>query len=160
MDSPQESAVILLVEDNADDVLFVKRAFARNKIVNPLVVMKNGQEALLYLEGAGRYHDREKFPLPRLVLLDLKLPGIDGFEVLAWIRQRPEFRTLRVIVLTSSNAIRDVNRAYQLGANSFLVKPTDFEDLVTLTQALRGYWIFLDKAPDGPITGEGKQPPG
>ena len=156
MPSPQESAVILLVEDNEDDALFVKRAFARNKIVNPLMVIKNGQEALLYLEGAGRYGDRERFPLPRLVLLDLKLPGIDGFEVLAWIRQRPEFRTLRVIVLTSSNAIRDVNRAYQLGANSFLVKPTDFEDLVTLTQALRGYWIFLDKAPDGPITEEGR----
>jgi CheY-like chemotaxis protein len=147
----QNNVAFLLIEDNEDDVALIKRAFARNKIFNPLQVVRNGHEALLYLQGAGRFRNREEFPLPKIILLDLKMPGVDGFEVLDWIRQQPEFKTLRVIVLTSSNAIQDVNRAYQLGANSFLVKPTDFEDLVTLTQALRGYWVWLDQAPQAEV---------
>jgi CheY-like chemotaxis protein len=148
MNAPTENAVILLVEDNEDDVALIRRAFARNNIGNPLKVVRNGNEAILYLQGAGRYRDRSEFPLPKLVLLDLTLPGVDGFEVISWIRAQPELRMLRVLVMTSSRTIQDVNRAYQLGANSFLVKPTDFEDLVTLTQSLRGYWICLDQAPD------------
>jgi CheY-like chemotaxis protein len=148
MNAPTENAVILLVEDNEDDVALIRRAFARNNIGNPLKVVRNGNEAILYLQGAGRYRDRSEFPLPKLVLLDLTLPGVDGFEVISWIRAQPELRMLRVLVMISSRTIQDVNRAYQLGANSFLVKPTDFEDLVTLTQSLRGYWICLDQAPD------------
>src|SRR5579862_6240146 len=106
----QNIVAFLLIEDNEDDVALIKRAFARNKIFNPLQVVKNGNEALLYLQGAGRYRNRDEFPLPKIILLDLKMPGVDGFEVLGWIRQQPELKTMRVIVLTSSNAIQDVNR--------------------------------------------------
>jgi CheY-like chemotaxis protein len=141
-------AVFLLVEDNEDHVLLFKRAFSKSNVLNPLQVVRNGHEAICYLDGSGRYRNRDEFPLPALVLLDLKMPGIDGFEVLSWIRQQPSLKTLRVIVLTSSEAIRDVNRAYQLGANSFLVKPMDPEDLDRLTQAINDYWIWLDKAPE------------
>lgn len=141
-------AVFLLVEDTEDDVLLIRRAFQANKIINPLHVVKNGVEAMQYLEGSGRFRNRNEFPLPKIVLLDLKLPGISGFEVLEWIREQPGLKTLRVIVLTSSSEIRDVNRAYGLGANSFLVKPNDLEDLCRLTSAIKGYWIWLDHAPE------------
>lgn len=149
-----DQAVFLLVEDSEDDILLLQRSFAKNKIVNPLRVVRNGQEAILYLEGTGRYRNRTQFPLPSLVLLDLKMPGVDGFEVLTWIRQQPQLKTLRVIVLTSSDAISDVNRAYQLGANSFLVKPSDLHDLNLLTAAIRGYWIWTDQAPENSLLGE------
>jgi CheY-like chemotaxis protein len=141
-------AVFLLVEDNEDHIVLFKRAFSRSNVLNPLQVVRNGHEAICYLEGSGRYRNRHEFPLPSLVLLDLKLPGIDGFEVLTWIREQPSLRTLRVIVLTSSEEMRDVNRAYQLGANSFLVKPMELEDLNHLTQAINNYWLWLDKAPN------------
>jgi len=143
-----EEAVFLLVDDNEDHVMLLRRAFLKSNVLNPLQVVRNGQEAILYLQGAGRYRNRSEFPLPKIVLLDLKMPGVDGFDVLRWIRQQPELRALRVVVLTSSDAIRDVNLAYELGANSFLVKPMDFEDLAQLTQAIRGYWIWHDKAPE------------
>jgi len=149
-----DQAVFLLVEDTEDDILLLQRSFAKNKIVNPLRVVRNGQEAILYLEGTGRYRNRAEYPFPSLVLLDLKMPGVDGFEVLTWIRQQPQFKTLRVIVLTSSDAISDVNRAYQLGANSFLVKPSDLHDLNLLTAAIRGYWIWTDQAPETSLLGE------
>ena len=140
--------MFLLVEDNEDHVLLFKRSFSKSNVLNPLQVVRNGYEAICYLDGSGRYRNREEFPLPALVLLDLKMPGIDGFEVLTWIRQQPSFKALRVIVLTSSDEIRDVNRAYQLGANSFLVKPMDLEDLNRLTQSISGYWLWLDRAPE------------
>src|SRR5437868_6034729 len=131
-----DQALFLLVEDNADHVLLVRRAFAKAKIINPLQVVRSGEEALAYLEGTGRYSNRAEFPLPAVILLDLKLVAMDGFDVLRWIRRQPALKAARVVVLTSSNEIRDVNLAYQLGANSFLVKPTDFEHFVSLTQAL------------------------
>ena len=142
-----EQALFLVVEDNEDHVLLIRRAFIKSKVLNPIQVVRTGEDAIAYLEGSGRFSNRAEFPLPALVLLDLKLTGMDGFEVLSWIRQRPELRALRVIVLTSSSEIRDVNRAYQLGANSFLVKPVDFEDFLRVTQALQGYWLWTDKAP-------------
>src|SRR5690349_19737256 len=122
--------VFLLVEDNADDVVLVKRAFAKAKVLNPLHITRRGEEAIDYLSGTGKYANRAEFPLPGLVLLDLNMPGLSGFDVLRWIRQQPGLRTLRVVVLTSSDETRDVNLAYQLGANSFLVKPVDFERFV------------------------------
>lgn len=103
---------------------------------------------MVYLEGAGPYLNRDEFPLPKLILLDLKMPGISGLDVLRWIRQRPALQPIRVVVLTASNEIRDVNLAYQLGANSFLVKPVDFDDFVQLTQAIQGYWIWLNRIPE------------
>lgn len=143
-----EDAVILLAEDNEDDVAMMRRAFKKANFLNPLHVVENGEEAIAYLQGAGKYASREEYPLPSLLLLDLKMPRKNGFDVLEWIRHQPGLSSLRVVVLTSSDEIRDVNRAYQLGANSFLVKPLDFSEFVRMTEALKGYWIWLSKAPD------------
>ena len=100
-----------------------------------------------YLTGEGKYSNRDEYPLPDLLLLDLKMPRMDGFETLRWLRLQPGLKALRVVVLTSSEEIRDVNLAYQLGANSFLVKPIDFEAFVKVSQAISGYWIWLSKTP-------------
>ena len=143
-----EQALFLLIEDREDDVLLIQRAFIKAKILNPLLIVKTAEEAVAYLRGEGRYNNRLEFPLPELILLDLKLPGMDGFDFLRWIRQQPGLSTLRVVVLTSSDLMRDVNLAYQLGANSFLVKPVDFERFVEISQALNGYWMWLSKAPE------------
>src|SRR5512135_1086274 len=138
--------LFLLVEDNEDDVLLVQRAFGKAKILNPLQVVRNGEQAIAYLSGFGRYEARESYPMPSLVLLDLKMPGMDGFQVLAWIRRQQAFSDLRVVILSSSDLMRDVSRGYQLGANSFLIKPIDFERFVEISQALGGSWIWMSKA--------------
>jgi len=143
-----DQALFLLVEDSETDAILIRRAFVKGNIVNPLQVVTNGDQASAYLKGEGAFSNRREYPLPDLVLLDLKLPGIDGFQVLRWIRQQPELKALRVVVLTSSDRIQDVNLAYQLGANSFLVKPVDFERFVEISQALKGYWLWLSKAPE------------
>jgi CheY-like chemotaxis protein len=143
-----DQALFLLVEDADTDAILIRRAFAKSNIINPLQVVTNGIDAIAYLKGEGLYANRAEYPLPQLVLLDLKLPGIDGFQVLRWIRQQPSLKALRVVVLTSSDRIQDVNLAYQLGANSFLVKPVDFERFVEISQALKGYWLWLSRAPE------------
>ncbi len=143
-----EHAVILLAEDEEDYVLLIQRAFAQAKIPNPLHVVWNGQEAISYLKGEGKYANREEYPLPDLFLLDLKMPRVSGFEVLQWIRSQPGLAPLRVLVLTSSDQIRDVNEAYKLGANSFLVKPMDFQDFAQLSRLIQEFWLKASKAPE------------
>src|SRR6267142_5224903 len=123
-----QHAVILLVEDREDDVLIIAKAFAEARLDNEVRVVSDGEAAIQYLKGEGIYADRSKYPLPNLILLDLKMPKVDGFEVLRWLRQQPAFANIVVVVLTMSTAIRDVNLAYQLGANSFMVKPDDFQN--------------------------------
>ena len=142
-----EEAIILLAEDREDDVLLIRKAFKKAFLTNPLYVVRDGAEAIDYLEGVGRYANRQEFPLPDLLLLDLKMPKVDGFEVLQWLRQQPGFNLLRVVVLTSSDHVNDVNRAYQLGANSFMVKPLDFENFLELSRFMTSYWLQLSKAP-------------
>ncbi len=139
--------VILLAEDREDEVMLLRRAFAKANFLNPLQIVSNGEEAIAYLQGEGIYANRDEYPLPTLLLLDLKMPRKNGFEVMEWIREHPSLSSLRVVVLTSSDEIRDVNRAYQLGANSFLVKPVDFGSFVQVTQALKGYWLWMSKEP-------------
>ncbi|HLH52187.1 MAG TPA: response regulator [Verrucomicrobiae bacterium] len=117
---------ILLVEDEPDDVALVKRAFERAGVAYPLHPVSSGMEAIAYLNGDPPYFDRARYPFPALVLLDLKMPRTDGFEVLRWIRHQAKLVDLPVVVLTGSNEIRDANAAYQLGATSFMVKPLDF----------------------------------
>src|SRR5262245_23726176 len=117
-----DHSVFLLIEDNENDIVLIRRAFADASVINPIVLVKNGEEAMAYFMGIGAYKNRSEFPLPSLVLLDLKLPGMSGIEFLRWLRQQPEMGKTRVIVLTSSSLTRDVNDAYQAGANSFLVK--------------------------------------
>src|SRR5215470_13170805 len=107
-----DQSVILLAEDREDDILLVRRSFARAYISNPLQVVRDGVEVISYLEGEGKFANRDEYPLPDLLLLDLKMPRMDGFEVLKWIRTQAGLSTLRVVVLTSSERIRDVNIAY------------------------------------------------
>src|SRR5436190_591064 len=143
-----DHAVILLAEDREDDVLLVRRAFAKAGIINPLHVVRDGEETISYLAGDGKYSNRAEFPLPHLLLLDLKMPAVVGFEVLRWVRQQPGLSSLRILVLTSSEDLHDVNRAYGLGANSFLVKQMDFENAVELSRTLHRYWLCVSKASD------------
>ncbi len=142
-----EAAVILLVEDREDDVLLIKRAFAKAGLNNPLYIVNDGEQAIAYLMGDSPFSNRNEYPLPDIILLDLKMPRLDGFETLAWIRKQPGIRALPIIVLTSSDEIRDVNRAYALGANSFLVKPLDFENSVAVAKMVEKYWLRSSKLP-------------
>ncbi len=132
---------ILLVEDNEDDVFLMKRALKAARVTNPLYVVEDGQEAVDYLGGAGKFADRESYPLPAVVFLDLKLPLISGHDVLAWIRRQYALESVVVIVLTSSNEASDLSRSYALGANSYLVKPPTPEQLEELAKAFKWYWL-------------------
>jgi DNA-binding response OmpR family regulator len=144
-----EHAVILLAEDDEDYVHLIRQAFSKAEVPNPLYVVSDGEAAVCYLKGEGKYANRDEYPLPDLLLLDLKLPRYSGYEVLGWIRgQQPSLAGLRVVVLTSSDRIKDVNDAYRLGANSFLVKPYDFADLVEFTKLIQEFWLRASKAPE------------
>lgn len=147
---PQENAVILLAEDRRDDVLLIRRALAAANVKNPLIVVPDGEETLAYLDGVGEYADRQKFPLPDMILLDLKMPKMDGFDVLKAMKARPQLHHIRVIVLTSSEDIFDVNKAYELGASSFLVKPLEFENFAGLMRTLNYFWLKRNAMPGDP----------
>lgn len=142
-----ESRFVLLVEDELNDVLLVKRAFRKAGAKIPMHVVNDGQAAVDYLSGHGIYADRAVYPLPTLLLLDLKLPRKSGHEVLEWLRNQRELHRMPVVVLTSSKESSDVNRAYDLGANSYLVKPVAFADLLKMTQTLDLYWLQLNEDP-------------
>jgi len=131
-------APILIVEDSEDDTLLIRRTLSKSGLPNPRHFVKTGEQAISYLDGTGRYSDRKKYPFPGLVLLDLKLPVIDGFDVLGWIRSNPDCINVRVVVLTSSQEIRCVSKAYGMGANSFLVKPLEFENIRAFFATVRG----------------------
>ncbi len=139
---------LLLVEDKSNDVLLIRRALGKAGIANPLQVVGDGDQAVAYLAGDGPFADRERFPLPGVVLLDLKLPRRSGLEVLEWLRGQPGLKRLPVVVLTSSAESRDINRAYDLGANSYLVKPVDFDALLQLVKGLGLYWLVLNAGPE------------
>ena len=141
------SQPILLVEDEENDVMLLQRAFRRSGMVNPLQVVRHGDDAVAYLEGSGEYADRVKYPLPVLVLLDLKLPRRTGLEVLEWVKGQTGVKKIPIIVLTSSKNDDDVNRAYELGANSYVVKPVSFETLLELVKSLELYWLVLNERP-------------
>jgi CheY-like chemotaxis protein len=143
-------ATILLAEDLEDDIVLIRRALEKGGIQNPVQVVRDGEEAINYLSGMNPYSDRAKYPLPALLLLDLKMPKADGFEVLHWIQTQPYLKPLRTVVLTSSEDIRDVNRAYHLGASSFLVKPLDFENAVELAKTVTHYWLKSNMS-SGPL---------
>jgi CheY-like chemotaxis protein len=142
-----EEAVILVAEDLPNDVFLIRRAFDKAGVKNPLPVVRNGEECLAYLYGHGKYADRNEYPAPDILLLDLKMPRRDGFDVLREIRANKAFAALRIIVLTSSEEIHDVNKAYELGANSFLVKPLEFENLTALMCSLCAFWLGQNTTP-------------
>src|SRR2546425_7191817 len=120
-----ECATVLLAEDDLDDVLLTQIAFRRARLANPLHVVRDGEEAIAYLSGEGAFADRDRFPFPILLLLDLKMPKVDGFEVLEWLQSQPARRHLPVAILTSSDQDPDIGRAHALGADSYLIKPPD-----------------------------------
>lgn len=138
---------ILLVEDNADDVLLTKRALEKSNILNELVVARDGVEALDYLFGRGEFEGRDTNVLPQLILLDLKMPRMDGLECLQHIRADERTKLLPVVVLTTSNEERDRISSYELGANSYIRKPVDFKQFVEAVQQLELYWLVLNEAP-------------
>src|SRR5258706_12776145 len=123
----KRNAPILLAEDDENDVFFLRRALARSGLGNPLIAVRDGQEAVDYLAGIGPYADRASHPLPGLIFLDLKMPRMNGFEVLLWLSSRPEFGELPVVVLTSSAQDSDIRKARELGADDYQVKPQEFE---------------------------------
>ena len=138
---------LLLVEDNPDDELLTVRALKRNNILNEIVVARDGVEALDYLFGTGAYAGRDMSVMPQIILLDLKLPKIDGLEVLKRLRANERTHLIPVIILTSSKEETDLVRGYSLGANSYIRKPVDFEQFVQAVQQLKLYWRVLNEAP-------------
>jgi len=138
---------ILLVEDNADDEALTMRALRKNNISNEIMVARDGAEALDYLFGEGAYAGRDTGMQPALILLDLKLPKVDGFEVLTKLRADRRTRLLPVVILTSSKEQQDIANGYGLGANSYVRKPVDFQDFVEAVRQLGLYWLVLNEEP-------------
>jgi CheY-like chemotaxis protein len=136
------------VDDDPDDVALIQRAFCRANLANPIKVARDGEEAVDYLSGRGAHADRTASPLPVLILLDLKIPRRNGHEVLAWMREQEGLRRIPVAMLTSSRERRDVDRAYDLGANAYFVKPVDFEELLRLVKSLHMFWLLLNEPPE------------
>lgn len=138
---------LLLVEDSDEDIFFMQRALQRIGNTLPLTVLQDGREALRYLSGEGQYADRQKFPLPGLMFLDIKLPFVSGLEVLQWMQSKEDLRGIPVVVLSSSNQDTDVETAYRFGANSYLVKPGSFELLAEMLGIATAYWLKLNRVP-------------
>jgi CheY-like chemotaxis protein len=143
----EKPAHILLIEDNRMDVELTLDAFKEARLLNSVHVASNGQAALDYLLANGQYGDRAAYPLPNLILLDLKLPGIDGFEVLRQIKSTPIVKRIPVVVLTSSKEEGDRALSYDSGANSYLVKPVSFSGFLEVVRQIEGYWLSLTVAP-------------
>ncbi len=135
------TAPVVFVEDDESDALLLKLAMKQARVPNRLVLLRDGRELLDYLAGDPPFADRRRFPLPALVLLDLRMPRIDGFQVLSWLACRPEFRDVPTVVLTASTFPADVQKAAQLGARDFLQKPSDFATLVEMARALHQRWL-------------------
>jgi CheY-like chemotaxis protein len=149
---------ILLVEDDENDVLFLRTACNRSGLRHPLITVADGQQAIDYLSGTGTFADRAAHPLPCLVLLDLNLPIKNGFEVLQWLRDNPSLNTLLIIVLTSSSAESDAHHAYTLGANSYVMKPSNPDRLQDLMDLIKRYWIGWNFPPPACGRGLGPEP--
>ena len=139
---------ILLVEDSPDDALLIQRAFRKANLANSVQLVRDGEEAVAYLKGEPPFSDRNEFPLPVLMLLDLKLPRRSGLEVLEWVRQDSTLKRLPVVVLTSSRESVDINRAYDLGVNSYLTKPVGFDALLEMVKSVNLYWLILNEQPE------------
>ncbi len=144
----ERAETVLIVEDDPYDTKLIMRAIKKARMLNPVQTVEDGEAAIAYLSGKPPYEDRTLYPLPVLVLLDLKMPKRDGFEVLQWLRSQPALGRVPVVVLTSSNQTLDINRAYELGANSYLVKPVGTDAMVDMLKTVELYWLITNKAPE------------
>ena len=131
---------ILLVEDEENDATLVKMAFKRNNITNPVRWVRDGVEAIAYLNGEGAFADRNRYPFPEVLILDLKMPRMNGLELLTWVREHPEFRVIPTIIMTSSRHDLDIQKAYNLGANTYMIKPSSFDELARMVKLTHDYW--------------------
>jgi CheY-like chemotaxis protein len=131
---------VLLVEDDLNDIFLVKRAFKMAHLTNPLQVVTDGEEAVHYLTGRGKYADRDAYPLPKLIVMDIAMPRMTGFDVLEWIKHDGVFRRIPIVIVSSSDRHQDINRAYELGANAYMVKPMNFRAMEHLFQSITHYW--------------------
>jgi two-component system response regulator len=146
-----DEKIILLVEDNPDDEALTRRALKKNQILNEVVVARDGAEALEWLFGTGRYAGRDRSVMPTVILLDLKLPKVDGLEVLQRIRADASTKLLPVVILTSSKEEQDLAQSYTLGANSYMRKPVDFAQFSEAIRHLGLYWLVLNEAPPAAV---------
>ena len=150
-----ERATILVVEDDPNDLFFLKRAFNTVHAQCLMQTVGDGAEAIDYLRGVDDYADRGRFPLPALILMDLKMPRVNGFEFLGWLRREPVLRLIPVVVFSSSNLPHDVQRAYELGANSFVVKAQDNTALPDTLKTLATYWLEICETPSSVLSAVG-----
>jgi CheY-like chemotaxis protein len=134
---------ILAAEDEESDRIILKVAFQRAQLPHPLVLVRDGQEAVDYLSGTGRYADRSAHPLPALLVLDLKMPRMNGFDVLGWLAKQPEFKQLPVVVLSSSGDELDIHKARQLGAREYFVKPHHLDELIKIAHQMQARWLTV-----------------
>lgn len=142
-----QPSLILLVEDNADDEMLTLRALRKQKLANQIDVVRDGAEALDYLQGQGKYSHRNKLDIPQIIMLDLKLPKINGLQVLEQIRAMSHTSMIPVVILTSSDEEQDIAQSYTLGANSYVRKPVDFEDFIQAVGQIGLYWLLVNKPP-------------
>lgn len=149
----KQPITLLVAEDNSDDVFLLKEAFQKSHVSLVFHAVRDGLEAMAYLKGDGAFADRGSYPLPDVLLLDLNMPRCNGFEVLEWLRQQPGLKTIATHVLTASARPADVQRAYDLGARSYLVKPTRIDDLIAFAAALHAWHRFVVAWPTSPETG-------
>jgi DNA-binding response OmpR family regulator len=140
---------ILVMEDDENDAILLRRALKRLNVQNPVHIVVDGEEGIAYLTGAGQYSDRTAYPFPGFIVTDLKMPRRSGMEVLKWLREHHEFRTMPILVLTSSKEESDIAKAYGFGANSYMVKPADFRDLEKMMRLIHEYWSMCE-TPDVP----------
>jgi CheY-like chemotaxis protein len=131
---------VLLVENDLNDIFLVKRAFKMASLQTPLQIVTDGQEAIHYLRGEGKYSDRQAHPLPKLIVMDIKMPRLTGFEVLEWIKHDGLLRRIPVIIVSSSESPDDINHAYELGANAYMIKPMNYRQVEHLFESITHYW--------------------
>jgi CheY-like chemotaxis protein len=137
----ERAPVILVAEDDSNDVFLLRRAFQKAQVKCHILDVSNGQDAIFYLQGAAPYNNRTAYPLPQLLLLDIKMPLMNGFDVLEWLRSRPELAQLPAVILSSSNHDEDISRARRLGARDYLVKPSDLSHLADLARDIASQWL-------------------
>lgn len=132
--------LVLIVEDSESDLFFLLRAFSASKVSNPIRAIRTGEEAKDYLAGAGKFADRSRFPLPKIVILDMRMPGLDGYELLRWSKSQPKFRDTLFVAVSNFTHLEEINRAYQSGADTFLSKPLDPHDISNLIEGFEQFW--------------------